>query len=254
MPEPHASFVLAAAPTAHQQLSNGFRAFVAWQARSLMGAAASGAASLSAPGARAASAGDASSSRRRMDDVVLAGMQGLIEAAHRFKVATHQGRGDFVAEPGREDGTSGLISSESRLRAADPVSNGGQVRFITFANFYIRKMMIAAIKDESWNQLYIPRRTLDLKRAVEEATAQLRSEGRDLAERSGRRDAGPSTADVARRLRISEAAVRDVQRVQASANVVSLDPGGGSESNPYEDVQLSKVGVLSPVQLQQIKP
>jgi hypothetical protein len=47
----YAEFVLQAAPAAHRELSNGFRSFVASQARALLGlAAASGAKSFSAPG------------------------------------------------------------------------------------------------------------------------------------------------------------------------------------------------------------
>jgi hypothetical protein len=52
--------------------------------------------------------------------------------------------------------------------------------------------------------------------------------------------AEPSPAAIARHLRISEAAVRGVQLVKASANVVGLDPGG-SDNNPFEDVQMAKV-------------
>ncbi len=87
-------------------------------------------------------------------------------------------------------------------------------------------------------QVFIPRRTLDLKRSVEQVTAQLRSRG--LQDQGDHSRGNPSVADIASHLGITEAAVQSVQLVKASTHVVGLEPGG-SESNPYEDVQLAKV-------------
>jgi hypothetical protein len=78
-------------------------------------------------------------------------------------------------------------------------------------------------------QVYIPRRTLDLKRKVQKAALV----HRDIAGR-------PDIPAIARSLKLSQSTVLDVLLVQSSSQVVSLEPGG-SETNPYEDVHLAKV-------------
>ena len=91
-------------------------------------------------------------------------------------------------------------------------------------------------------QVFIPRYTLDLKRGVEKATAALRSEAGEEPQHPGAAtessDQQPSAAAIAKRLGVTERAVQAVHEVWHT-RMASLDPGG-SEDNPYEDVQLAK--------------
>ena len=85
-------------------------------------------------------------------------------------------------------------------------------------------------------QVFIPRRTLDLKKSVERATEALRRE----VDKADTRERGkaPTAAAIAKRLGITERAVQGVHDVWHT-KLSSLDPGGAND-NPYEDVQLAK--------------
>ncbi|GAX80824.1 hypothetical protein CEUSTIGMA_g8259.t1 [Chlamydomonas eustigma] len=259
----YARFVLATAPKAQQALSKAFKRYIAKQARLLVGSSVS-VQSTSDPLTRPSQSKEGKYGKftQQMDDLMLAGMEGLMQAVYRFQTSKTEVRegqslnrggapagqlvvindGRMCNHTGRETTT---WSTDVKVRevmqdadasqgnqgtemAVDPLSSVEGIRLITFAHFYIQKYIIAAIKEASFNQVYIPRRTLDLKRKVQEAASIHR-------EADGR----PDVAAIARSLKVSESAIRDVLLVQSSSHVVSLEPGG-SESNPYEDVHLAR--------------
>ena len=115
------------------------------------------------------------------------------------------------------------------------------MRFLTYAHAYIRKNIMAAIKDLAYNQVFIPRRTLDLRRSVQVATSILRSQhqrppGGDDDNGSS---AEPSDAAVAAHLGVAESAVAAV-REAFSTWMSSLDPVEGSGDCGSEDVQIMR--------------
>jgi DNA-directed RNA polymerase specialized sigma subunit len=89
------------------------------------------------------------------------------------------------------------------------------------------------------NQVFIPRRTIDLQRSVEKATEALSRERDEGGLLGGRGGEPPSAASIAKRLGITERAVLGVHQLWHT-KLLSLEPGGAKNDNPYEDVQMAK--------------
>ena len=138
----YAAFVLQAAPQAQNQLFISFKGYVATQARELLGGGG---------GAQVGSYSElgqksrAGAGRRavKMDDVFLAGTQGLMQAAYRYRAAGSNRNIDTGGGGGEAP------SSSSRSYG----KGSGSQRLLTYAHFYIRKHMMAAIKDSVYNQV-----------------------------------------------------------------------------------------------------
>lgn len=142
--------MLQAAPQAQKQLFFSFKGYVATQARALLGGGGAQVGSFGEPGqkSRAAAAG-AGGRSVKMDDVFLAGVQGLMQAAYRFRAAGSREGEDGGGGGEAPSGSSNSISNPGRSYG----SGGGSQRLLTYAHSYIRKHMMAAIKDSVYNQV-----------------------------------------------------------------------------------------------------
>jgi hypothetical protein len=184
----YASFVLSTAPKAQKVLSKAFKQYIAKQARLLVGSSVS-LQSMSDPLTRSSRNKDegvySSKFTQQMDDLMLAGMEGLMRAAYRFQEVNAGGRGagkrfshgpstghmkvtitdrqgsyEATEEQGSHNGqvskdmpfTKAALRSEEKGTASD-LSDKDDPRLVTFANFYIRKYIMAAIKEASFNQV-----------------------------------------------------------------------------------------------------
>ena len=233
-------FLADAAPRAQRELLDACKGFVISQARSFLIGSGSGAGSKSGS----------------QEDLVLAGLQGVLQAAYRFSTTVNsQLSGESASE-----GT--LVGAPQTASSAAQGKEG--IRFLTYAHAYIRKNIMAAIKESAYNQVggdtsgtlpvtggpisilapflsfppkvFIPRRTLELRRSIESATSlfqlQLQPDGLEPVE--------PSAAAIAGFLGVSEMAVI-AAREAFSTRISSLDPVVGEGGDTSEDVQMIKV-------------
>ena len=124
----YVEFVRQSAPQAHRALFLGCEAYIASQARAILGRCGGVpiAGASREPGQKGM--GNGGSGVVQMDDLILAGVEGLMQAAIRY------------------DPSKGRHASSS-------TAGSGGLRFLTYAHSYIHKHMMASIKDSVYNQV-----------------------------------------------------------------------------------------------------
>ncbi|KAG1664083.1 hypothetical protein FOA52_011440 [Chlamydomonas sp. UWO 241] len=227
----HVRTALASAPAARRALVLASKAYIAALIRRLV--AADRGLSFGAGGG--ASGGPVALRRSvPVDDMFLAGVCGLIDGAYAF----------------------------------DTTRAGHAPRLLTYAHHHILKALSGAVRDRVYSDLYIPRRTLELKGAVEraaaaEADADQRAGRSPMSSRGGGGGSGGSSdsggskggggggdtriARIAVRLGVAASAVDAALSVSDGRCRVALTSGddgddddGGGGSVTFEDVQLDK--------------
>ena len=129
----YVDYVIKSAPHARRALFLGCEAYIASQARAILGrwGGASVAVANGKRGQRTSGTSKGGSGVIPIDDLILAGAQGLSQAACRYDPSKGRGASSAVAAAG----------------------SAGGLRFLTYAHSYIRKHMIAAVKDSVYNQV-----------------------------------------------------------------------------------------------------